>query len=242
MPRGGFVSAVIAVNGSPRRDKGHTALVLRSLLEGASEAGAEVDTIIVDKLALKPCTCGSMRCWYGTPGECVVRDGMDEVYPRLRSAETLVLASPVYVPLPGRMQDFLNRICPLMEPVLEFRDGRTRARVRTGVALRRVALVATGDWWEKENSRLLADIARHVAEVMNVEFAGAVIRPHALAMWKDRQLTPEATQALAAARRAGIELVRDGTMSEETLAAVSRPLVPEEALRAMYNSWLDGDR
>jgi hypothetical protein len=167
---------------------------------------------------------------------------MDEVYPKLRSAETLVLASPVYVPLPGRMQDFLNRVCPLMEPVLEFREGRTRARVRKGVALRRVALVATGDWWEKDNSRLLVDITRHIAEVMSIEFAGAVIRPHALAMWKDRQLTPEATEALAAARRAGTELVRNGLMSEETLAAVSRPLVPEEDLRAMYNGWLGGDR
>ncbi|MBN2538200.1 flavodoxin family protein [candidate division WOR-3 bacterium] len=232
---------VLAVNGSPRRAKGNTALVLRSLLEGAEAAGAETETVIVDELELKPCTCGAMRCWYGTPGECCIRDGMDAVYPRLRAADTLVLASPVYVPLPGRMQDFLNRVCPLMEPRLEFHDGRTRARVRPGVALRRIALVTTGDWWERENSARLVGIARELAEVMNIGFAGAAIRPHALAMWKDKQLTPGAVEALAAAKRAGTELVRDGTMSEETLAAVSRPLVPEETLRGMYNNWLRGD-
>lgn len=235
------MARLIAVNGSPRRAKGNTALVLRSLLEGAEAAGAETETIIVDELDLQHCTCGAMRCWYGTPGECCIRDGMDEVYPKLRAAETLVLASPVYVPLPGRMQDFLNRICPLMEPSLEFHGGRTRARARPGVALRRLALVTTGDWWEKENSDRLVGIARELAEVMNIEFAGAAIRPHALAMWRDKKLTPGAVEALAAARQAGIELVREGTMSEETLAAVSRPLVPEETLRGMYNAWLRAD-
>ena len=232
------MSTAIAINGSPRKDKGNTALVLASFLEGMKDAGVEAETIIVDNLDVKPCSCSTMRCWYGTPGECCIRDEMDSVYPRLRTADMLVLATPVYVPLPGRMQDFLNRICPLMEPRLEFRNGRTRARVREDVSIRRLALVATGGWWEKENSDTVVRIARELAEVMSIEFSGAVLRPHAFTMWKDKELTPDATAVLAAAKQAGVEFARSGKMSEETLAGVSRPLVTEEELRGMYNGWL----
>lgn len=231
------MDSVVTVNGSPRRDKGNTALVLKSVVEGLQDEGCAVEGIIVDRLKIKPCTCSAMRCWYDTPGECCIRDEMDQVLPKLKAADLLVLATPVYVPLPGRMQDFLNRLCPLMEPELVFHDGRTRARVGDGVRIRRVALVATGGWWEKENMDTVVRIGRELAEDMSVEFSGAVLRPHAFLMLKGKTLTPEGTEVLAAARQAGRELAR-GAVRDETLAAVSRPLVAEEELRNRYNAWL----
>jgi multimeric flavodoxin WrbA len=235
------VDSVLTVNGSPRRDKGNTALVLKSVVEGLREEGCAVEGIVVDKLTIKPCSCSAMRCWYDTPGECCIRDEMDAVYPKLKSADLLVLATPVYVPLPGRMQGFLNRLCPLIEPELEFRAGRTRARMWDGVRIRRVAVVATGGWREKENCDPVVRIARELAEDMGAEFSGAVLRPHAFLMLKERELTQDGTEVLAAARQAGRELAR-GMISEDTLASVSRPLVTEEELRSRYNAWLRGVR
>jgi len=110
---------VIAINGSPRMEKGYTALILNSFTHGMMDAGAEVELFYVRRLKVKPCTCGEMYCWYKKAGECCIKDDMQLLYPQLWEADILILATPVYIPLPGEMQNFINRICPLIEPFLE---------------------------------------------------------------------------------------------------------------------------
>jgi multimeric flavodoxin WrbA len=177
-----------------------------------------------------------MYCWSRKPGECCVADDMQSVYPKLAASDTVVLATPVYIPLPGAMQDFINRLCPLLEPRLNLREGRTRARLREGVQIRRFVALVTGGWWEKENLDTVVRIVKELAEDASVEFSGAVLRPHASVMRKKGELTEEGKAVLDAARRAGQELVRHGAMRKETLEAVSRPLITEEELRRRYNS------
>ena len=226
----------IAINGSPRMEKGQTALLLGSFVEGLSGAGVETQMYYSSKLNVKPCSCGRMHCWMVDPGRCCIKDDMDLLYPRLKEADTLVLATPVYVPLPGEMQNVLNRLCPLLDLALETRNGRTRARFREDVGIKRVALVATGGWWEKENFEVVLHIARELAENASVDFAGAVLRPHAFMMFKEGELTDDGRAVLDAARKAGQELADEGRMSEATLEAVSRPLIGEDDLKAMLNS------
>lgn len=228
----------IAVNGSPRTDKGFTALLLRAFVEGMSEAGCEVEVLYPSRLKIKPCACGEMYCWYNEPGECCFQDDMQSLYPKLREAETLVLATPVYIPLPGAMQDFVNRLCPLLHPLLETRQGRTRARFRNDVRIERVALLAVGGWWEKANLDTVVRIVEDLAATASVEFAGAVLRPHAFVMKREGELQEDGQAVLAAVRQAGRQLVEEGTMSEQTLEAISRPLCSEGELRNWYNQWV----
>lgn len=76
---------------------------------------------------------------------------------------------------------------------------------------------------------------RERAENGSIAFAGAVLRPHADLMRQGGQLTSDGAAVLDAARQAGRELVQEGTMREETLAAIRQSLISEEALRRMYN-------
>lgn len=228
----------IAINGSPRLDRGHTARVLTPVIEGMVDAGGGVELVYASRLKARPCACGEMHCWYGRPGECPIQDSMQTLYPRLRAADTLILATPVYIPLPGEMQNAINRLCPLLEPRLETRAGRTRARLRSGVALRRIALVAVGGWWERANLDLVVQIVKELAETAGVEFAGAILRPHAFLIGERDAVTADGQSVLEAARRAGYELVRDGAMHHDTLEAVSRPLIAEQDLRRRYNQWV----
>jgi multimeric flavodoxin WrbA len=229
---------VFAVNGSPRMGRGSTELVLDAFLSGMTDAGADVERIYAHRIRLKPCACGEMHCWYTTPGACCIRDGMDDVLSKLRFADTLVLATPVYIPLPERMQTFVNRLCPVIEPRLTFVGGRTRGQLRDGYALRRFVAVVTGDWWEPENGDTVVRIVEELAADAGVEFAGALVRPHALLMRNEAGPTQAGQAVLDAARRAGRELAATGCMNPATLAEVSRPLVAEEELRRVYNAWL----
>ena len=144
-----MMTKVLAINGSPRMGRGYTAMILKPFLQGMKESGAETETYYASKLKPKPCSCNVMKCWYETPEECCIHDSMDDLYPKLKAADILVLATPVYIPLPGYMQNFINRLCPLIEPMLVFRDGRTRARFHEDVNIQKIVLVSTGGWWEK---------------------------------------------------------------------------------------------
>ena len=88
-------------------EKGYTEMILVPFLEGMKEAGASVELLYAKRLNVKPCT-GEFHCWYEKPGQCYINDDMQQVYPKLREAEILVLATPVYVPLPGELQDFVK--------------------------------------------------------------------------------------------------------------------------------------
>jgi len=83
---------ILGIMGSPRI-KGNTDVLLDQAMEGARSQGAEVEKIIVDKLKIAPC-----REYYGCArdGNCVIRDAMDEVYPKLLSADGIILASPMF--------------------------------------------------------------------------------------------------------------------------------------------------
>jgi len=232
------MTKAIAINGSPAMEKGNTAMLLAPFIQGMADAGADVELFYVGRLKIKPCACGEMYCWYKKPGECCIKDDMQLLYPKLREADILVLATPVYIPLPGGMQNLINRLCPLIQPLLETREGRTRARFHKDVAIHKIVLVATGGWWEKGNFGTVVRIAKELAEDASVEFAGAVLRPHAFLMKKKGQTTEGGEAVLNAAKRAGYELLQEGRMDEETLERVSRPLISQEALRRRYNKAL----
>jgi multimeric flavodoxin WrbA len=232
------MSKAVAINGSPHRQNGNTAVLLAPLVQGMKDAGCDVELFYARDLKVRSCNCSNMYCWYKKPGSCCIEDDMSLLYPRLREAEILILATPVYIPLPGEMQNVINRLCPLIVPLIETRDGRTRARLREDVQIRKFLLVSTGGWWEKGNFGTVTRIAEELAETASVEFAGAVIRPHADLMKKEDKFTKDGEIVIEAARKAGRELVQNGTISQETLEAIRRPLISEEELRNMYNEWV----
>jgi multimeric flavodoxin WrbA len=78
--------------GSPRIG-GNTELLLDEAIRGARSQGAEAEKIIVDKLKITPC-----REYYGClrDGNCVIRDDMDSVIPRLLDADAVIVATPIF--------------------------------------------------------------------------------------------------------------------------------------------------
>jgi multimeric flavodoxin WrbA len=213
-------------------EKGHTQKILTSFLEGMEKADATVETIFAKRYKIRPCL-GDFQCWFEKVGQCIQNDDMEKLYPMLREADILVLAIPIYFPLPGEIQNLLNRLMPLVEPILEFRDGRTRAKFHDDVKISKIVLVSTGGWWEKENMKILVDFAEHMARDASVEFSGSLLRPHAFLMEKYKE---KADEILNAAKNAGTQLIKEGKISQDTLDIISQPLQSEKELRDWYNN------
>ena len=218
---------VVVVSGSVRMEESDGAVILAPFIEGMKAAGASVDLVYVKRLNIKPCM-GDFQCWEEKPGVCRIKDDMQKLYPKLKAADILVLATPVYVPLPGEMQNFMNRLVPLIDPYLIKRGPRTRARPVKDVKIKKIALVSTCGWWETGNCGTVVRIAEEISKDIEIEFAGAVLRPHA--QWVARG-GRKAESVLKAARKAGEELVRKGRFSKTVLDAVSQPLISEEEFR-----------
>lgn len=216
---------VFVINGSPRMEKGNTAVILAPFLEGIQSTGAQIELVYASRLKPQACSCGKLYCWNEKPGECCIHDGMQQVYPRLRESDILVIATPVYIPLPGDLQNFLNRLVALMDPVLTFQEGRTRIRFRPDVNIRKFVLVASSGWWELENFDTVIRIVREMALDAGVEFTGAILRPHFQSMQSGGVLTAAGESVVAAIREAGRELILTGGFSTSTLEQIQRPLV-----------------
>lgn len=219
--------SVLAINGSARMENGNTDLVLASFLDGMKKAGASVELYYARKLNIKPCT-GELYCWHESPGKCYIEDNMQKLYPKLRQADILVLATPVYLPLPGEMQNIINRLVPLIEPILEFKDGRTRAKFHREIKVSKIVLVSACGWWEMGNFDTVLRIVQEIAKDVNCEFAGAVLRPHAYLMRKESEKTKKVTEAL---KQVGSELVNSGVMPKDLLKTIGQPLISEEEYR-----------
>jgi multimeric flavodoxin WrbA len=86
------MSQLLAIYGSPRR-KGNTSLLLKRAVEGAMEAGAEVEELILRDLKMSPCLE-----IYGCKkdGRCVIQDDFQGIYDKLLSCQGLMLASPIF--------------------------------------------------------------------------------------------------------------------------------------------------
>jgi multimeric flavodoxin WrbA len=215
---------VAVINGSPKKSKGYTSQILEPFIEGMLDAKAEVTLLYASKLKIKPCI-GEFNCWYKKPGECILKDDMQAVYELLTDSNILILATPVYIPLPGDMQNLINRLCPLIEPILENHNGRTRAKFHDQVRIKKIILLATSGWWELGNFDTVKRIVEELAADVNVEFGDAILRPHAFIM---NRRPDDKKIIISALREAGYQLIKEGKISSDKLELISKPLISFE--------------
>jgi multimeric flavodoxin WrbA len=83
---------IVAVYGSPRR-QGNTATLLKKAVEGANDAGARVEEIVLRDLKMSPCL-EIYGC--NKAGECRLKDDFQKARDQILDCRGLMLASPVF--------------------------------------------------------------------------------------------------------------------------------------------------
>ncbi len=97
---------IIAVNGSPRKN-GNTETVLTAFLNGARDAGAEIESVRLEDLTFRNCR-GCNTCH--KKGVCVITDELTPLFAKILQADVLVLASPIYsMTVTAEMKAFIDR-------------------------------------------------------------------------------------------------------------------------------------
>ncbi len=155
---------VLGIAGSPRR-QGNTETLLDWVLEAAQEAGAEVVKIRLRQLNIRGCVAceGCLD-----DGACVQRDDMQELYPHLREADSIVLAAPIFsMGMAAQAKAMVDRCQPFwaIKYVLRQRvvpEGRPERRG--------VYLSAAGTTFDDvfDGARQVADYFFHVLEAKKI--------------------------------------------------------------------------
>lgn len=85
---------ILAVNGSPRREKGRTEEVIAAVLEAARSRGAQTDTLYLVDEEPEYCSHCGHNCF--SDGRCLREPAATERSKRIQDAEALILGAPVY--------------------------------------------------------------------------------------------------------------------------------------------------
>ncbi len=117
---------IVILNGSPRRN-GNTSVLVKAFTEGATGAGNEVTEFFLGGMEIHGCK----GCFGGHSSQacpCVQKDDMDKIYPAVREAEVVVLASPLYYwNMSGQIRTAIDRLFALEEGDGNLLRGHERA-------------------------------------------------------------------------------------------------------------------
>ena len=95
------------------RPNGNTAQLVDAFVRGAEKAGHSVEKVSLLKTEVKGCL-GCNACRYGKP--CVQKDGFNELVPKIKQADLIVFASPLYFwTISSKLKAFIERFYCIAE-------------------------------------------------------------------------------------------------------------------------------
>jgi multimeric flavodoxin WrbA len=105
---------IVILNGSPRK-RGNTSRLTKSFADGAGSAGHEVTEFFLYGMNIHGC----LGCFGGHSSRecpCVQKDDMAAIYPKVKEADVVVLASPLYYwNISGQLKLAMDRLFALEE-------------------------------------------------------------------------------------------------------------------------------
>jgi len=105
---------ITVLNGSPRKQ--NTDALVAAFVEGAQEAGHEVEVVKVGSMSIAGCKACEY-CHGKGEGTCIQKDDMEKVIPAYQDADAVVFASPIYYfGMTAQMEAAIQRVYCIGKP------------------------------------------------------------------------------------------------------------------------------
>jgi len=131
---------ILALNASPRKNKGTTDILLDHFLEATD---AETTKHYITDLDIKGCM-GCFNCWTKTPGKCIHTDDMQMIIQQYAESDLLILATPIYNgTVTHYLQKLMERFLPTALPYQVKHGDQTRHPRRIQIKPPKTVLIAT---------------------------------------------------------------------------------------------------
>ncbi len=117
---------IVILNGSPRK-AGNTSELVKAFTDGAKSNGNDVVAFHLDSMEIHGCK----GCFNGHSSKecpCVQKDDMAQIYPAVRDADVVILATPLYYwNMSGQLRTAVDRLFALEEGDGNLLRGNGRA-------------------------------------------------------------------------------------------------------------------
>jgi putative NADPH-quinone reductase len=229
---------VIVVNAAPRMEAGNTQMILNPLLVGLRHEGAHVDVALLARKTIEPCI-GCFTCYAQTPGECIHLDDMTALNERIRAADMMVLATPVYIDgMTSLAKTFLDRLVTFLDPHYVEDEGGLSHPLRWKFPKQLFLLSVCGFPGLHNFDPLVLHMER-LARNFHSDFVGSILRPAVFSVLMTRKYPERIRHVLDAVRKAGKELVLTGAVSEQTFQAAATDICAPQELMETANAYWD---
>lgn len=102
------------------REGSNSDILAKECEKGAREAGHDVEMISMKEKNIQFCI-GCLACQ--RKGTCVLKDDIAEIMAKVKEAEVIIYATPIYYyEMSGQMKTLLDRLNPLYSSDYKFRD------------------------------------------------------------------------------------------------------------------------
>ncbi len=225
---------ILVLNGSPRGEQSNTLKITRAFLEGiSSQKKTNADIVDISKAEISHCR-GCFACWQKTPGECVIKDDMQNLIPKYLDADLVVWSFPLYYfGMPSKLKAFLDRMLPTVLPLIELTEsGSCRHPSRYDMSGKRFILISTCGFCSVENNyeALLKQF-----EIIYGENLTKIICTEG-ELFRGPQRDKRTGEYLSYVRQAGKEYATSDCITHDTQKKLSEPLYPPEAFVEMVNT------
>lgn len=114
------MSKKIVIISSSMRNNSNSDLLAQAFAKGAQESGSQVELIRLKRKKLQFCT-GCLACQ--NTQKCVLSDDAVEIAEKVKNADVVVFASPVYYySISGQLKTLFDRMNPLFVSDYRFRE------------------------------------------------------------------------------------------------------------------------
>lgn len=225
---------IMVLNGSPKREKSDTLCITSSFLEGMKKvASISVYTVNVIDKHIEYCT-GCFSCMRNG-GECIHKDDMEKLLEEILQSDLLIFSFPLYCyGMPAPLKAFLDRTLPLSSMAIR-KVGERYEHVGQADFSHLKYLMICGCGFPNSANNFEPAISQFKLSFPNNR---TIITIPESPMFNAPQAAEATIPRLELVRQAGEEYATNGTLSAQTLALLSSPMIPEDIYAKIANGEL----
>ena len=214
--------------------------MVREILAGATEAGAQTEQVILKNFKINRCR-GCLTCWIKTPGKCIHKDDMADLLEKYMTADIVIIACPVYVEnVPGLVKDFMDRLIPITDPHFEPDESGETRHVKRYETYPGIVAVANSGFVEQSAFDVLRLLYKRMARSLNTELIAQIYKGGGAILGLDQPaLAPLVEEYKALLRKAGTEIATQAKLSDSTQSELEKQIIPTDVYNQQVNMLWD---
>ena len=226
---------ILVMVASPKNERSGTLIPTKAFVEGLEENGDyETEYLFIDRLNIKPCR-GCLSCWGREDGSCFMKDDdVPWVREKLTNADIVIWSFPLYLfGVPGQMKVLMDRIVGMVHPYMgqKLKDGVNALNSNLhGLQFQKegqkIILLSSCAWMDIDV--VYEPIRKQFDIILGHEGYTLIACPQMRAL--DHRGGPRRLKMLRDKYKVGgAELARTGTLTQETIDLLQKPLFSDDA-------------